>query len=421
MVETIQIKNGITLRCWQDLRFKQGCLTAQLVQPLTAQGLPGSALLGTVLLRGTKHTPDLRAITRRLDDLYGAALGPSFHRVGDYLATGIGCSFLDDRFALPGDRVLRPMLAFMKELLLDYPEEDGGFLPDFVESEKRNLISTIESERNDKRTYALSAMLGKLCSRDPFGLPRLGEPEQVAAITPRQLLAQYRTLLTQAPIELFYVGSAQPQALAEQVAEVFASLPPRSCALPPQSDLQGGEAGDFTEHMEITQGKLSMGFVTPITNRRPEFPAMQLLNTLFGAGMTSKLFMQLRERQSLCYHIGSSYYGTKGIVAVNAGVDFDKLEQTRQQVLHQLELCRRGEITPTELASAREALLSGLRATHDSPSAIEGYYSTAVLSGAPRSPEDYAAAVEAVTAEQVAAAAQSLQLRVTYFLKGERP
>ena len=143
-----------------------------------------------------------------------------------------------------------------------------------------------------------------------------------------------------------------------------------------------------------------------------------MLNALFGAGMTSKLFSTVREKMSLCYSIGSGYYGTKGILTVSAGIDFDKEEVTRQEVLHQLQLCQQGEITEAELESARQALLSSLRGTHDSPGAIEGYYATAALSGLGMTPETYMAALREVQLSDVVAAAKSLTLHTTYFLKG---
>ena len=145
---------------------------------------------------------------------------------------------------------------------------------------------------------------------------------------------------------------------------------------------------------------------------------MQMFNTIFGSGMTSKLFMNIREKMSLAYSIGSGYYGTKGIVTVSAGIDFDKEELTRQEVLRQLKACQDGEISEEELTAARQAILSSLRATHDSPGSIEGYYATAALSGMKMTPAQYMAAIEAVTKEQVVAAANSLQLHTTYFLKG---
>ena len=418
MIQTYLLSAGITLRCCRDTRFKQGCLSFQIIRPMAASENAMNALLPSVLLRGTKAHPDLRAITHRLDELYGASVSAVVRRVGDYQTTGLYCGFMDDRFALPGDRVLEPMLDFLRELLLDSPVEADGFLPAFVESEKKNLIATIESELNDKRAYAMGRLLRTMCREDTFGLPRLGDKEQVAAIDAAMLYRHYQKILRESPIEIFYVGSAEGEQVGSLLKPLLSHLERNYVNSNPQTGFHSCDGSDLTETMEVSQGKLCMGFVSPITNRMPEFPAMQVLNTIFGSGMTSKLFMNIREKMSLCYSIGSGYYGTKGIVTVSAGIDFDKEELTRREVLRQLAACQHGDITDEELTAARQAILSSLRATHDSPGAIEGYYATAALSGMKLTPMEYMAAVEAVTKEQVVAAANSLKLHTTYFLKG---
>ena len=421
MIEKTTLFPGVTLRTFRDRRFKQGCLSFQLIRRMDKEESSSNALIPAVLLRGTNRHGSLRAITEHLDELYGAAVSPLVRRIGDYQTVGVYCAFMDDRFALPGDRVMEPMLAFLEELLLDVPLENGGFLPAFVESEKKNLISTIESERNDKRTYSMNRLLNLMCREDSYGLPRLGEPEQVAAIEPVELFRHYQTILRESPIEIFYVGSAESGQVASALMPLLQKLSRAPQALPAQTAFHPGPGGDEVETMEVAQGKLCMGFTTTITNRTPEFPAMQLMNTIFGVGMTSKLFLTVREKMSLCYSIGSGYYGSKGIMVVSAGIDFDKEQLTREEILHQLQLCREGEISESELKAAKEAVLSSLRATHDSPGAIEGYYATAALSGMGMTPEQYMAAIEAVTLEQVVAAANTVKLHSTYFLRGGNP
>ena len=418
MIETISLLPGITLRVCRDTRFKQGCLSFQLVRQMKAEEAALNALLPSVLLRGTRNCPDLRSITEHLDELYGASVSPLVRRIGDYQTTGLYCGFMDDRFALPGDQVLRPMLAFLEELLLDSPLEAGAFLPAFVESEKKNLVATIESELNDKRAYSMSRLLRILCREDTFGVPRLGEKEQVEAITPESLYAHYRSILRSSPIEIFYVGSGEAAFVAELLMPLANKLGARGTRLQPQTAFHPCEKSDVVETMDVSQGKLCMGFVTPIINRGKDFAAMQLLNVIYGSGMTSKLFQNVREKMSLCYSIGSGYYGTKGIMVVSAGIDFDKEQLTREEVIRQLDICREGGITEQELKAAKEALLSSLRSTHDSPGAIEGYYSTAALSGLVFTHSQYMEAVEAATIEDVVKCANTLELHTTYFLKG---
>ena len=119
MIKTLVLQPGVTLRCFEDSRFKQGCLSFQLIRPMRKEEAALNALIPAVLLRGTVTAPDLRAITLRLDDLYGAAVGPVVRRIGDYQTTGLCCGFIADRYALPGDRVLEPAVEFLGQLLLE--------------------------------------------------------------------------------------------------------------------------------------------------------------------------------------------------------------------------------------------------------------------------------------------------------------
>ena len=418
MTTTIELRPGVTLRCYPDNRFKQGCLSFAMIRPMCAEEAGINALIPAVLLRGTRRSPDLRAITLRLDDLYGAALGTQVRRVGDYQTVGLYCGFLEDRFALSGDKILAPMVDFLREVLLEPVLEDGAFVRDYVESEKKNLIATIESELNDKRAYAMGKMLRTMCKADSYGIPRLGDKESVAAITAEGAYAHYQKILRESPIHIFYVGAAPAEQVAKLLEPILDGIDRNYGNLPGQTPFHDAGGDHLTEEMDVAQGKLCMGYVTPITNRDDGFVAMQVMNTILGAGMTSKLFMNVREKLSLCYAIGSGYYGSKGIVTVSAGIDFDKEQQVRDEIARQLQLICDGEITAEELNAAKEALLNSLRGTHDTPGAIEGYYATAALSGMKLTPDTYMEAVRAVTAEQVAEVARLLKLHTTYFLKG---
>lgn len=417
-MEVLQLLPGVTLRFFRDTRFKQGALSLQFLRPMCREEAALNALLPAVLLRGTEAHPDLRAITLHLDDLYGAAVGALVRRIGDYQTTGLYCGFMEDKFALPGEEILRPMVDFLEELLLRPLLEKGVFPEDFVESEKKNLISTIQSEKNDKRIYASAQLLKTMCREDSFGLPRLGTAQEVEAITPASLYRHYLTVLETSQLEIFYVGSAEPQMLTELLKEKFSQIGGNIQPLPPQTPFHHCEKCEKVEKMDVSQAKLCLGFLTPITNRDEHFASMQVMNTVFGSGMTSKLFMTVREKLSLCYAIGSSYYGAKGILTVSAGIDAAREDTVRREIFRQLEACRAGDITREELDAAKEAILSSLRTVHDSPGAIENYYSTAALSGLSMTTAEYAAKVSAVTVADVAAAANSLEYHTGFFLKG---
>lgn len=418
MVVKTELLPGVTLRCYPDDRFKQGRLSLQFVRKMCREEAAMNALLPALLLQGTKNYPDARAVTIRLDELYGASVGTLARRVGDYQTTGLSMAFLDDRFSLGGEPVLAPVVDLARELLFDPAKENGVFVKEYLENEKRNLIAAIEAQRNDKRLYAATRLTQHMCRADSLGVPRLGTVEDVRAITAESLYAHYEKILRESQLELFYVGSAEPKYVAQLLTKMLSDLPREYKALPSQGDFQDAGGGELEEMLEVAQGKLCMGFVTPVTLRTKDFAAMQVTNTLFGGGMTSKLFMQVREKLSLCYDIGSSYHGSKGILSVSAGIDCQKKEQVKEEILHQLQLVCDGEFTEEELHAAKQAICTSLQTTHDSTGSIESYYSTTALSGLGMTPAEYIRAVEQVSREQVAALAKTITLHTVYFLKG---
>ena len=419
MIKTIELFPGVTLRCCRDDRFKQNVLSLQFLRPMCREEASLNALLPAVLLRGCKSCPDMRSVTLKLDDLYGASIGALVRRTGDIQSTGLSCGFIDNRFTLEGDTLLAPMMAFLEEILLDPVTADGVFSAEYVASEKQNLIWTLESQRNDKRAYAGNQLLKQLCKEDSYGIPRLGEIADVEAITPESLYAHYRKVLEESPVHVFFVGSMDPEAVADALQPMLSRLAKQPMTLPSQTGLKPGDYCEREEVLDVAQGKLCMGYVTPITLRDPRYAAVQVCNTIFGAGMTSKLFMQVREKMSLCYDIGSGFHGSKGIMTVSAGIEFEKKDIVLQEVKHQLQQILEGNVSREEMAAAKESLLSMLRSYHDSPSAIEGYYASAAISGIGMDTARFMAAVEAVELSDVISAAKTLQLQAVYFLKGE--
>jgi len=420
MIKTIELFPGVTLRCCRDSRFKQGILTLQFLRPMRKEEAAMNALLPAVLLRGTESAPDMRAITLRLDDLYGASVGALVRRIGDIQCAGLSCSFIDDRFALDGDAILQPMIAFLEELLLRPVTEEGRFCQSYVESEKQNLVWAIEAQRNDKRAYANNQLLYILCKEDSYGIPRLGTIEDVQAITAEGLYAHYRKLIVESPVHVFYVGAAEPEQVAALLKPMVSHFAKAPITLPRQAGLTPIGFQEKEEILDVAQGKLGMGYCTPINTRDPRYAAVQVCNTILGAGMTSKLFMQVREKMSLCYDIGSGFHGSKGILTVAAGIEFEKKDIVQAEVAHQLQLICDGCVTEEELRSAKEALLSNLRATHDSPGAIEGFYASAALSGIGMDAPAFMDAIRQVDIPAVQAAAKTLQLQAVYFLKGDK-
>lgn len=419
MIQPLEILPGVRLRCVQTDRFKSSCLSINLLRPLQKAEAAKNALLSNVLMQGTQLHPDMQSLSLAMDELYGTSMGPMCRKNGEIQTVGFYMSCLDDRYALPGDRVLERAIGLLTELMLNPLLIDGCFCPEYVTIEQENLINTIESAINDKRTYANSRMLKAMCRDDVFGVERLGTVADVEAITPQSLYAHYQSILATSQVEIFYAGSQSQQTIAELLTSALSTLP-RGALTPLSYSAMPSHEGvqELEETMELTQSKLSMGFTTGITSRDPEYAALMVFNALYGGDMTSKLFMNVREKLSLCYYAGSATSASKGIIIVSSGIDRENYQKTVDEILHQLKLCQDGQITAEELTAAKKAMNSSLLALQDSLGSMEDFSAFQVLSGFPLDPEDYRRAVEAVDIPQVVAVAKQVKLDTIFFLKG---
>lgn len=419
MGKRVEIGPNVFFEGKQTTKFKTACFSLSLIRPLCREEAAMNALLPSVLLRGTENYPDICSISAFLDEMYGASIGALVRKNGQIQTTGFYASFLEDRFAAPDARILESMVDFLRELLLEPKLEEGCFPQDFVEGEKLNLQNTIESALNDKRYYASQRMLELLCGDDGYGISRLGTVEEVGAITPGILFDHYQKILGASQVEIFYCGSLDVERAADLFRRAFGTLgttdPTPVCREPFHP---GGPVRRAEEVMDVAQGKLAMGFSTDCRAGDPEFPALMVLNAVYGSGMTCKLFETVREKLSLCYSISTVIHGAKGLMTLSSGIDTKDLDRVQAEIRDQLEACCRGEISVDELDAAKQGILASLTIIGDSPSQMEDYALYRTLSGQNMDIEAYEKAISAVTVEDTVRAAQKIRLEAVYFLRG---
>ena len=404
-------------------RFKTGFLSASLLTQLTREKAAGNAVLPYVLRRGTASAPDMRALSARLDALYGASVEPLVRKLGEIHAVGFYASFPQDRF-LPGDtQVLRDVAALMGELWLSPNTRGGLFLPDYVDSEREKLLERLEAMRNDRRSWAVRRLVENMCAMEDYAVSAMGSEDEAENIHYVRLTKDYRSLLAASPIEFFYCGDQAGEQVAELLHNALLLLPRGEVDPDLGTDVRmnalEAEPRYFTEEMDVTQGNLAMGFRLGKCMEDPDEPAVRVFNAVFGGGPTSKLFSNVRERLSLCYYANSTIDLHKGLLVVSSGIDFDKYDAAKDEILAQLEAMRRGEITPEELDAAKKYAANGMRTLADTPAALENFYLSQAVNGTDASPMDLAALMEEVTAEEVAEIARGVELDAVFFLKGE--
>ena len=403
-------------------RFKTGLLSASLLTQLSRERASDNAVLPYVLRRGTASAPDMRALASRLDSMYGASIEPCVRKLGEIHAIGFTAVFPEDRL-LPGDtRVLPETAGLLAELWLSPNTRGGLFLPDYVDSEREKLLERLESLRNDRRSWAQRRLVENMCAVEDYAVSAMGSTDEAENIHYVRLTKDYRSLLSASPMEFFYCGQAEGEKVAELLRDAFMLLPRGEIDLELGTDVRmnalEAEPRIFTEEMDVTQGNLAMGFRLGKCMEEPDEAAIRVFNAVYGGSPTSKLFLNVRERMSLCYYAGSAVDLHKGILTVGSGIDFDKYEAARDEILAQLDAVRRGEISEAELDAAKMYAANGMRTMADTPAALESFYLSQAVKGTDASPMDMAALIEEVSAEQAAEIARGVELDAVFFLKG---
>ena len=413
----MQLGSGIYLTYLPARNFKTSLLSAQFVTPLRQETAAACALLPAVLRRGTVRYPDLGALSARLDRLYGASVDYTVRKQGENQCVGFVASFIDDSFIPGGEQLLEPVAELVGELLCDPVTERGRFVGAYFESEKTNLIDAIRSQMNDKREYAYARLLGEMCDREPYGLSRLGDAESAERLQLKKLHALYGELLSTARLELFYCGSAPLERVEAALSAALAPLPRdgiRDIAAGAPHPARG-EVKRVEEAMDVTQGKLGMGFACA----SDDYPAVLMGNTLFGGSSNTKLFLNVREKLSLCYYASSNYHRQKRIITVSSGIEFANYQQAFDEIMAQLEAVRRGELEDWELDGARSTLLNAYASMGDSQGKLENFYLGQAATGQEDTPELLAEQVRQVTPERIFEAMETVSLDTVYFLKGK--
>ena len=396
-----EILPGVWLSHLRTDKFKTACLSVTLLTQLRRETAAMNALIPYVLRRGTARSPDMEAISARLDALYGTAIEPVVRRVGEIQCLGFFASIPEEDY-LPGAKgVLRKATELMGELLLSPATRGGLLLPRYVDSEKEKMLEAIRSRINDKRGYALFRCIEEMCCCEDFAVGRLGGESECEAIHYTKLSRHYKSLLQSCPIEIFYCGRAEKKQLVSFLRDALMTLPRGEIDYEIGTDVRMNalEEGTRTvkETLDVTQGKLVMGFRLGESMEEPDTAALTVFNAAFGGGTSSKLFANVRERLQLCYYAGSLVDVHKGLLLVSSGIEFDKFEAARDEILAQLAAIARGEVSDEELMSAKMGVASELRAMTDSQGELEGFTLTQALDGLDYGPLELAELVNDVT------------------------
>ena len=418
-IKRTRLSDGVYFSDVRDSRFKTMKISANIIVPLSEKTASANAVLCGVLSRSCEAYPDFTALSKKLSSLYGAELSANIRKIGDNQVLSLSVSGLDDRYALGGESIARELSVLLCGVIFKPNLQGEAFVSSEVEQEQRQLLDVIDSEFNDKRIYAVGQMVRNMCADEVFGMKRYGTAEKIKEVTPVSLYETWQNLLKTAVFEIMYIGDSSPEKAANVFGEAFSSVDRAPETAQTQVVLSAGEVKRVVEEMDVAQSKLVMGFRAGTALPDSDAYASMLMCAILGGTANSKLFCNVREKQSLCYYCSSQYDRNKGIMIIDSGVEGKNVEKLEAGIMKEIEDMKNGVISDFEISATKLALVNYFQSSNDTVSGIESWYCSQLTGSGYLSIEEMSKMIQSVTKEQIVAAAEKLTLDTVYLLKNK--
>ena len=405
----------------QNDRFNTTSVSFNFYLPLSPDTIAENALLPFMLTSCGAQYPDFSKLNFRLNQLYGAQLDASAEKLGDYQLLKMSISVIHDRYTLGGESLLKQAIGMLLSLIFEPNAQGDAFSETDLAREKRKAIEHIKGEISEKRIYAKNRLIEEMYKGKAYGLPKCGTIENVQTITGKSLYRAWQEMLRKAYVRVQVIGATLPDGLFEEVTARFGGIARGD--IPDLRRVEATESVDrptlVTEHMDIKQGKLVMGFSSDLAGDDDDTLPLMVAVDIFGGGPYSRLFANVREKMSLCYYCSASAARFKGMVTVDSGVEAENAEKAQEAILAQLTAMQKGEFSEFEFSSSIKSIRDSLYSYNDSQVALDVWYALKAANRTLRSPEELAEMLNTVTREQVERAAQGIRLHTVYKLMPE--
>lgn len=410
-----KIADGVYFSSITDKRYKKNLISVAFSTQLSEDTATENVIVPVLLTKCNSKLPTYKAFNNKMSRLYASGIGGTAGRQYDLQTISFGAYYLDDIYALSGEKMTGIMTDILIDCLTSPVTENGVFSEKFVELEKKTVIDNIETAINDKRSYAIERAMKTICKGEPASVCSYGTVEKAKLITPDSAYKAYRRMLETMPCEIICTGCSDFDGVAEKFAAAFEKagrhdIENTTIALSPVKN----QTEEVTERLTVNQSKLVLGF----KSHSDDDAALVLLQKIFGGTTSSKLFRNVREKMSLCYYCSAARNDLKGIMLVNSGVENENIEKTKEAVIDQLEEIKNGNFTNEDINFAEMAIKNDFKSVADSAGNVSNWYFDCIRKNDIVTPEEKLGRYLGVSKERIIAAAKSMVLDSVYVLTG---
>ncbi|MGE5612964.1 MAG: EF-P 5-aminopentanol modification-associated protein YfmF [Bacillota bacterium] len=409
--------NGIDIYVIRSDKFKTSSIHFYFQDNLARENVTKNAMLPAVIRRGSEDYPTSRDIAMGLEKLYGASFDCGVSKKGERHLLHFYTEFLSSKYIPGGSDTFAAGFNLLYGIISKPALENGRFSEKYLGQEKDKLRMLIESRVNDKMQYSVDRCLEEVCREEPYSIYEYGFVSDLDSMSAGELTDRYKVMLESYPLNVYLVGDITGRE-TEMVVDALSGLERKNLVQLGDGFMQkrNVEPRHVTETMNVTQGKLCLGFRTNTAPGGSAFYNLMVYNSILGGGIHSKLFQNVREKASMAYYAYSRLEKFKGLMIVSSGIETGNKDKALDIIQKQLEEIKNGAISEYEIEASVKSIETGIKSLADSQAGIVDFYLGQAISGSGDNFADIIENVKKVTKEDVARTAKDIVLETVYFL-----
>ena len=416
-----EIKKGIKLHEIQTNKFKTNLIAVFLTMPITRENVTKNALISAVLRRGSKNMPTLAQISKEMEEMYGASFDCGIDKTGDNHVLKFYIETINDNFIPQKDEnMLKKAIEKILEIIFNPLVENNAFKKEYINQEKENIKRIINGKTDNKARYAFDRCLEEMYKDKPYGLYKYGYIEDLEKITAENLYEYYKKVISECKIDIFVSGNIDEVTQTVEENENIQKLQERDSqyivnTIETKDEIQEKE---IIDEMDVTQGKIVIGLDLHLNDEKKMYDTV-VYNAILGGTANSKMFQEVREKESLAYTAGSNYIRYKSNIFIKCGIEIKNYQKAIEIIKKQLEDMKNGVFTDEDIENAKKGIISIIRSIDDEQDTQITYYFGHEITHIDTTEEEYIERINKVTKEDIIKIAQSININTIYFLKNK--
>ena len=417
-----EVKQGINLHNINTNKFKTNLYAVFLATPLSRENVTKNALLTAVLRRGTKNIESQVLISKKLEEMYGASFDCGIEKTGDNHIIKFYLETINEAFLPEKEELDKKCIELLFDIILNPLVQNDGFKSEYVESEKKKLKQIIDGKIDNKRTYSFERCVEEMFKDEPYGLYKFGYVEDLEKITPQNLYQYYKELIKKCKIDIFVSGNLKDtdiNNLIENNAEIKALEARKSEYVENKENSEKIPVRAekvVEEKMQVGQGNLVIGLSSNSQIENEKF-VMSVYNAILGGGANSKLFQNVREKNSLAYTAGSTFRRQKNTIFIRCGIEIENYQKALDTIKEQIEDMKNGNFTEEDMENAKKLIVSSVKGISSEQDTEITYYYGQELSDTFTTIDDYVTKINNVTKSNIEEVAKEIWINTVYFLR----